>query len=49
MDNLNKYLQQFIEQKLTKTNLKFSQNKSGREGVDFILKTNAGNLHEVYL
>jgi|TARA_R110000782_G_scaffold80846_3_gene159793 hypothetical protein len=29
--------------------LEVFQNESGREGVDFIIKTNAGNYHELYL
>ena len=29
--------------------LEVFQNESGREEVDFIIKTNAGNYHELYL
>lgn len=32
-----------------KARLEVFQNESGREGVDFIVKTNAGNYHELYL
>jgi len=32
-----------------KARLEVFQNESGREGVVFIIKTNAGNYHEVYL
>ncbi len=49
MNQLYKYTQHFAKQEFTKHNLEFSQNKSGREDVDFILKTNTGNLHEIYL
>lgn len=46
---LNKEAQCFIKQEFNKSNLEFNQNKNGREGVDFILKTASGNLHEIYL
>ncbi len=49
MNQLNKYAQHFIKQEFTRYSLEFSQNKSGREGVDFILETNTGNQHEIYL
>lgn len=29
--------------------LEVFQNESGREGVDFIIKTKSGNYHELYL
>jgi len=32
-----------------KAKLEVFQNESGREGVDFIIKTKAGNYHELYL
>lgn len=32
-----------------KARLEVFQNESGREGVDFIIKTNSGNYHELYL
>lgn len=32
-----------------KAQLEVFQNESGREGVDFIIKTNTGNYHELYL
>lgn len=44
----HKYLQ-YLQQEFEKFNLKFSQNKSGREGIDFRIKTNSANLHEIYL
>ena len=32
-----------------KVRLEVFQNESGREGVDFIIKTNSGKYHEIYL
>jgi len=49
MDKPIKSIQQFLKKELTNNNVKFSQNKSGREGIEFIIKTNTGNLREVYL
>ena len=48
MSSSNKSIE-FLNNELSKENLEFSQNKSGRKGVDFILKTNTGSLHNVYL
>lgn len=49
MKSLNKPIQRFINNEFIESKLEFFQNKSGREGVDFILKTKTGNLHEIYL
>lgn len=49
MNKLIKYAQHFTKLELMKTRLEVFQNESGREGVDFIIKTNAGNYHELYL
>ena len=49
MDKPIKSIQQFLKKELTNNNVKFSQDKNGREGVEFIIKTSTGNLHEVYL
>lgn len=49
MNSLNKKVIQFIKSELIKVQIDISQNKNGREDVDFILKTTTGNLHEVYL
>jgi hypothetical protein len=43
------YSQYFIMAKFMKAKLVVYQNESGREGVDFILKTDNGNTHELYL
>lgn len=49
MDKLTKYAQHFTKLELMKARLEVFQNESGREGVDFIVKTNSGNYHEIYL
>jgi hypothetical protein len=49
MDKLTKYAQHFTKLELMKARLEVFQNESGREGVDFIIKTNTGNYHELYL
>ena len=49
MNKLDKYAQHFVKQEFIKFNLKFSQNKGGREGIDFIIKTKTRNLHQIYL
>lgn len=49
MINLNKYAQHFTKLELLRAKLDVFQNESGSEGVDFIIKTNAGNYHELYL
>ena len=49
MNELTKYAQHFTKLELMKARLEVFQNESGREGVDFIIKTNAGNYHELYL
>lgn len=46
---LHKYAQHFTKLELMKARLEVFQNESGREGVDFIVKTNSGNYHELYL
>lgn len=49
MDKLFKYAQHFTKLELMKARIEVYQNESGREGVDFIVKTNTGNYHELYL
>lgn len=49
MNKLYKYSQHFTKLELMKARLEVFQNESGREGVDFIIKTNAGNYHELFL
>lgn len=49
MDKLFKYAQHFTKLELMKARLEVFQNESGREGVDFIVKCNSGNYHELYL
>jgi len=49
MNKLIKYAQHFTKLELMKARLEVFQNESGREGVDFIIKTDTGNYHELYL
>ncbi|MCB9365513.1 MAG: hypothetical protein H6587_13150, partial [Flavobacteriales bacterium] len=49
MSKLYKYAQHFTKLELMKARLEVFQNESGREGVDFIVKTKSGNYHELYL
>ncbi len=49
MQKLYKYAQHFTKLELMKARLEVFQNESGREGVDFIIKTDTGNYHELYL
>ncbi len=49
MQTLRKYAQHFTKLELMKARLEVFQNESGPEGVDFIIKTSAGNYHELYL
>lgn len=49
MHKLIKYAQHFTKLELMKARLEVFQNESGREGVDFIIRTNSGNYHELYL
>lgn len=49
MTKPTKYAQHILKAELMKARLKVFENESGREGVDFIIKTNAGNKHELYL
>ncbi len=49
MNKLPKYAQHFTNLELMKVRLDVFQNESGREGVDFIIRTEAGNYHELYL
>jgi hypothetical protein len=44
-----KSAQHFLNQEIINVGFEVFQNESGREGVDFIIKTNAGNYHELYL
>ncbi|MCF6359216.1 MAG: hypothetical protein L3J29_00455 [Cyclobacteriaceae bacterium] len=49
MNKLTQYAQHFTKLELMKARLEVFQNESGREGVDFIIKTDTGNYHELYL
>jgi hypothetical protein len=49
MNRLNKYAEHFIKIELIKANIEVFQNESGREGVNFIIKTKKENYHELYL
>lgn len=49
MQKLYKYAQHFTKLELMRARLDVFQNESGREGVDFIVKTKSGNYHELYL
>ncbi len=49
IDKLTKYAQHFVKLELMKVRLEVFQNESGRGGVEFIVKTSAGNYHELYL
>lgn len=49
MNQLYKYAQHFTKLELMKARLEVFPNESGREGVDFIVKTNSGKYHEIYL
>lgn len=49
MIKLYKYAQHFTKLELMRARLDVFQNESGREGVDFIIKTKSGNYHELYL
>jgi len=49
MSKLNKYVEYFMMAEFMKAKLEVFQNESGREGVDFIVKTDNGNTHELYL
>lgn len=49
MNKLYKYAQHFTKLELMRARLDVFQNESGREGVDFIVKTKSGNYHELYL
>lgn len=49
MMKLNKYAEHFIKLELMKAEIEVFQNESGRKGLDFIIKTDEGNYHEIYL
>ena len=49
MQQLYKYAQHFAKLELMKAKQEVFQNESGREGVDFIVKTKSGNYHELFL
>jgi len=49
MSKLKKYTEYFMMAEFMKAKLDVFQNESGREGVDFIVKTKSGNYHELYL
>ena len=49
MNKLYKYAQHHTKLELMKARLEVFENESGREGVDFIVKTKTGNYHELFL
>jgi hypothetical protein len=49
VNKLYKYAQHFTKLELLRASLEVSKSESGREGVDFIIKTKSGNYHELYL
>ena len=49
MISLHKLAQYITELELLRASLEVSKSESGREGVDFIIKTKNGNYHELYL
>ena len=49
MNKIYKYAQHYTKLELMKARLDVFQNESGREGVDFIVKTKSGNYHELFL
>ena len=46
---MQKYAEYFMMAEFMKAKQEVFQNESGREGVDFIVKTKSGNYHELYL
>ncbi len=49
MNNINENTLEFIISELNKAQIPISQKENGREDVDFIIKTNTGNLRKIYL
>ncbi|MET2984825.1 hypothetical protein [Aureibaculum conchae] len=49
MNSINEKVFKFIKSELLNSQLEFLPNESGREGVDFVIKANTENFHEVYL
>jgi hypothetical protein len=49
MNKLTKYTEYFMMAEFMKAKLEVSQKENGREGVDFIVKTDSGDTHELYL
>lgn len=49
MNKLTKYAQHFTRLELMKARLEVFQNESGSDGIDFIVKSNSGNYHQLYL
>lgn len=49
MIKLVKYAEYFMMAEFMKAKQEVFQNESGREGVDFIVKTKSGNYHELFL
>ena len=49
MNTLNKNSLEFIKSELKKSQIEVVPKENGREGVNSIIKTKTGNLHEVYL
>jgi hypothetical protein len=39
----------YIKQELSNSGFELTQKENGREGIDFIVKTDNGNTHELYL
>ncbi|MCO6500350.1 MAG: hypothetical protein J5I47_08250 [Vicingus serpentipes] len=44
-----KFAQHFTKLELMKVNIEVFQNESGKEGVDFVIRTATGSYHELYL
>ena len=49
MSKLTKYAQHFLKLELMKYRIEVFQNESGSRGMDLIVKTKAGNYHELLL
>ena len=48
-DKLIKYAQHFVKLELMKARFEVFQNESANRGVEFIIKTETGKYHELYL
>ena len=49
MDKLNKFSQHYVKLELMKARFEVFQNESASRGVEFIVKTETGKYHELYL